>query len=123
MTDVISWRNPKVLRVLAIVFVAGALSGAVTYRLARILTRTPSAVVAAPDMREKKAALGYLKSQLNLTPTQTEQVSSILDDYRRYYGNIEDQVEEVRATGKNRIVQILDSEQRAKFDKLAGSLK
>ena len=122
MTDSISWRNPKVLRVLAIVFVAGALSGAVTYRLARILTRTQAAA-AAPDLREKKAALEYLKSQLNLTPVQTEQVAAIIDDYQRYYGNIQDQVEEVRATGKNRILQVLDADQRGKFEKFAGSLK
>ena len=126
MTDAISWRNPKVLRVLAVVFVAGALSGVVTYRLWRMITRPQNSVSVSSggmDLRDKKIALEYLKSQLDLTPVQTEQVAAIIDDYKRYYGNIEDQFEEVRATGKNKIIKVLDPEQRAKFDKLAGRLK
>jgi len=41
-----------------------------------------------------------LKKELNLTPAQSDQVAAIIDDYKRYYGNIQDQVEEVRATGQ-----------------------
>ena len=118
MIDAISWRNPKVLRVLAVVFVAGALSGVVTYRFWRM-----SRPAVWTDLREKKVALEYLKGQLNLTPVQVDQVAAIIDDYKRYYGNIQDQYEEVRATGKNKIIQVLDAEQRAKFEKLAGNLK
>src|SRR5205085_2850109 len=104
-------------RVLALVFVAGALSGAVAYRLGRIFMR-PTPVTASPGASMgAKDTLGMLKRELNLTPAQTEQVATIIDDYRRYYGNIQDQVEEVRATGKSRIVQVLDPEQRSKFEK------
>ncbi len=122
MTDAISWRNPQVLRVLALVFVAGALSGAVTYRVARRITAgytsNPPAPATPPTAIGGKDTLGYLKKELNLSPDQTERVSSIIDDYRHYYGNIQDQYEEVRATGKNRILQVLDPEQRLKFEKL-----
>lgn len=121
MIDSISWRNPKVLRVLALVFVAGALSGAVTYRVARMSMRTQSPAVTS--LREKEAALVMLKRELHLTSTQTDQVAAIIDDYKRYYGNIQDQVEEVRATGKDRILQVLDPEQRSKFQKIAEGLK
>ena len=121
MTDAISWRNPKVLRVLAVVFIAGALSGVVTYRLARAMNHPLPPP--PPTLVEKKAVLEYLKGELNLTPVQVDQLSSIIDDYKRYYGNIQDQYEEVRATGKNKIVQVLDPEQRAKFEKLSGSLR
>jgi Spy/CpxP family protein refolding chaperone len=125
MTDAISWRNPKVLRVLFLVFVAGGLSGAVTFRMARMmLRREPAAMAAAgPSLRDKEQALALLKQELNLTPNQTERVSAIIDDYKRYYGNIQDQVEEVRATGKNRILEVLDPQQRSKFEKLAERLK
>jgi len=126
MIDPISWRNPKVLRVLLLVFVAGALSGAVTFRTARILLH-PSPPVAANNgttsLRDKEKALAILQRELSLTPVQTQQVAAILDDYKRYFGNIQDQVEEVRATGKNRIIQVLDPQQRTKFEKLAEGLK
>jgi Spy/CpxP family protein refolding chaperone len=123
MINAISWRNPKVLRVLLLVFLAGALSGAITYRVARIAVHAYAAPPVTTSLREKEAALAVLQRELNLTPAQTAQVSSIIDDYKRYYGNIQDQVEEVRATGKSRIVQVLDSEQRAKFEKIASTLR
>jgi hypothetical protein len=124
MTDAISWRNPKVLRVLLLVFIAGGLSGAVAFRVARLaLRREPPAVAAGPTLRDKEQAMALLKQELNLTPDQSERVSIIIDDYKRYYGNIQDQVEEVRATGKNKILEVLDPQQRTKFEKLAERLK
>jgi Spy/CpxP family protein refolding chaperone len=121
MTDAISWRNPKVLRVLFLVFLAGGLTGAVTFRIARVLLRRDvvSAVSNPPaQFPVKEKPLDVLQRELNLTPTQSDQVRAIIDDYKRYYGNIQDQVEEVRATGKSRILQVLDTEQRTKFEKL-----
>jgi Spy/CpxP family protein refolding chaperone len=127
MTDAISWRNPRVLRVLSLVFVAGGLCGAVTFRTARILMRRdPSPTFqsgSTTSLREKEKAMSLLKRELNLTPAQTDKVSAIIDDYKRYYGNIQDQVEEVRATGKNRILEVLDPQQRTKFEKIAEGLK
>ena len=113
MTDAISWRTPKVLRVLVLVFVAGALSGAVTYKLTRKVMHTPPPLTSVET----------LKRELHLTPVQSEQVAAIIDDYKRYYGNIQDQVEEIRATGKSRILQVLDPDQRSKFEKLSEGLK
>jgi Spy/CpxP family protein refolding chaperone len=128
MTDAISWRNPKVLRVLSLVFVAGGLCGAVTFRTARILMRRDPPVTfpsggGSTSLREKEKAMSLLQRELNLTPAQSDKVSAIIDDYKRYYGNIQDQVEEVRATGKNRILEVLDPQQRTKFEKLAEGLK
>lgn len=125
MTDAISWRNPKVLRVLFLVFIAGGLSGAVTFRTARGILMRREAVVAVspPSLRDKERAMALLKQELDLSPEQTERVAGILDDYKRYYGNIQDQVEEVRATGKNRILEVLNPDQRTKFEKLAERLK
>jgi hypothetical protein len=128
MADAISWRNPKVFRVLFLVFVAGGLSGAVTFRTARILMRkdppAPAVTVTGPTtLRDKEQAMALLKQELNLTQDQSERVSAIIDDYKRYYGNIQDQVEEVRATGKNKILEVLDPQQRSKFEKLAERLK
>ena len=123
MTDAISWRNAKVLRVLALVFVAGAFSGAVAYRLGRIVMRPTGIATSSASTMGGKDTLGMLKRELNLTPRQSDQVAAIIEDYKRYYGNIQDQVEEVRATGKNRILDVLDPQQRSKFEKLSETLK
>lgn len=131
MTDPNSWRNPKVLTVLLAVFAAGSATGALSYRVGRMyLRRDPSAVVQqsqpsanTTQLRDKERTLEVLKRELNLRPDQAEQVAVIIDDYKRYYVNIQDQVEEIRATGKNRILQVLDAEQRDKFTKLSETLK
>jgi len=120
MTERASWRNSQVLGLLVLVFVAGALSGAFAYRMVRVAQKS-SAGANILNLKES-SSLAQLQRELALTPEQTKQVQAIIDDYKRYYGNIQDQFEEVRATGKNRIVQVLDPEQRQKFEKLmAGS--
>ncbi len=49
--------------------------------------------------------------KLNLTDDQTEQIRMILNDFNKYYDN-------VLAEGHERIVQVLNPEQRTKFEKL-----
>ena len=122
MTDAISWRNPKVLRVLALVFAAGALSGVVAYRLGRMVLRPAPPGVSQRSLRDKDT-LGLLTRELHLSTAQTAQVAAIIEDYKRYYGNIQDQTEEIRATGKSKILQVLDADQRSKFEKLSEGLK
>jgi Spy/CpxP family protein refolding chaperone len=40
-----------------------------------------------------------------------------------YYQNLQEQLDEVRATGKGRILEILDPQQKQKFEKLLGDTK
>ena len=49
------------------------------------------------------------KEELNLSDAQTEKLTSILDDFSRYYDNL-------LADGNTRILQILTPEQKKKFD-------
>jgi hypothetical protein len=51
------------------------------------------------------------KERLDLTDQQTEQLKSILDDFSHYYDN-------VLADGNSRIMQILNDEQRRKFERM-----
>ena len=51
------------------------------------------------------------KQQLDLTDEQTSQITSILDDFSRYYDN-------VLADGNSRIIQILNPVQRGKFERM-----
>ena len=123
MTDRVSWQNPRVLRLLVLVFVAGGLSGAFTFRMWRIMVHRDQPGSILSNLNNKQSSLEILQRELALTPEQTQQVAAIIDDYKRYYGNIQDQFEEVRATGKNHIVQVLDPQQREKFEKLVAGSK
>jgi|SRR5579871_1336753 len=52
-----------------------------------------------------------LQKELNLTPMQSEQVDSILNDMWQYYRTVINE-------SKTRVEQVLTSEQRAKFEQL-----
>jgi Spy/CpxP family protein refolding chaperone len=115
-----TWQNPRILMTLVLVFLAGALAGAIGMQegLHAQLHR------GATYWRGDKAEFSYqrLKTELNLTPDQSEKLKTILDDFVKYHEDLEAQIEDVRATGRIRIVQILTPEQRKRFEELSGKL-
>ncbi len=56
-----------------------------------------------------------LKSELQLTPYQQAVIRDVLDDYRKYYQNLEDDRESVAEHGKQQILSVLNPEQKKKF--------
>ena len=119
-SDQPSWQNPRILTTLILVFLTGAMVGAIgmRYGLHRTLQRS------AAYWKGDKAEFSYdqLKRELNLTPDQSERLKTILDDFVKYHQDLEAQIEDVRATGRNRIVQILTPEQRKRFEQLSDQL-
>jgi hypothetical protein len=115
------WQNPRILSTLLLVFLAGATSGALSMRLGLHdkLHRTTSAS-SRPSSRD--ALVQKFKTELDLSGAQTEKLSSVLDDYSQYYQSLQDQLDDLRATGKTRILQILNPDQRAKFQKVMTDL-
>jgi hypothetical protein len=112
-----TWQNPRIFSTLLLVFLAGGATGAVSMKfgLHDILHKsTPPA--------SKEAVLQKFRTDLNLTPAQTEKISLVLDDYRHYYQSVQDQLDDIRATGKMRILQELDPSQRDKFQKMMGEI-
>jgi spore maturation protein CgeB len=63
----------------------------------------------------QRFGLSHLKAELKLTPDQDRVVTKVLDDYAKYYQNIEDEREDVAEHGKQRILDVLKPEQRKKF--------
>src|SRR5579863_5452765 len=112
-----TWQNPRIFSTLLFVFLAGGATGAVSMKfgLHQILHRST-----APTSKE--AVLQKFRADLNLTPAQTEKISLILDDYRHYYQSVQDQEDDIRATGKMRILQELNPAQRDKFQKMMGEI-
>lgn len=120
-------KNPKVIGTLVVVFLAGAAIGALSMQMGlhERLHRTVSAAT-APPAREASindALVQKFKTELNLSGDQTDKIALVLNDYREYYQNLQDQLDDVRSTGKARIMQILDQKQRAKFEKIMGNLQ
>ena len=104
------WGSPKFagVGVLALVFLSGAVAGAVAMNLGahNVLHQKP--------FWDNTAKTEYLKTiarQLDLTPTQRSQMESILDDFSKYY-------QTVLSDGRARIFNILNEEQRVKFEKM-----
>jgi uncharacterized membrane protein len=95
-----------------LVFLCGAVAGAVVMSVSgHAGMHAPASHGAAPRASGLSMSVTEWKQQLNLTDEQTVQLTSVLDDFARYYDN-------VMADGNSRIVQILNPEQRRKFDQM-----
>ena len=103
-----SWKNPKVLATLILVFLAGSCVGAAV--MARVVHRLPPS---------ERLSFEQLKSELDLTPQQAGKVEMILNDFARYDRELHTQVEDYRALGKTQILQILNADQKERFARIA----
>ena len=117
------WRNPQLLLVLALIFLCGAIAGAVVMGTA--FHHWPGNARPAPSWREggKEISLQRFKKELNLTPAQSAELELVLDDFMKYYQMLQSQMDEVRAMGKTRIQRVLDEDQQRKFEKMLSELK
>jgi Spy/CpxP family protein refolding chaperone len=120
-SDQPTWQNPRILTTLVLVFLTGAMAGAIGMR-AGLHEQLHRSVVRY--WRGDRAEFSYeqLQKELNLTPEQSDRLKTILDDFVKYHEDLEAQIEDVRATGRNRIVQILTPEQRKRFEQLSNQL-
>ena len=92
-----------------LVFLCGVTVGALAMSLG--LHRTMHRSSAGWTQNGKIYTLQRWKQELNLTDAQTAQVETILDDFAKYYDN-------VLADGNVRIRQILDDQQKVKFERM-----
>lgn len=108
------WSNPKVLAILAVIFLCGAaLGSAITSRL--LHARMTMADRRTTMESAQRLGVQHLKAELHLSPEQNETVMKVLDDYGKYYQNIEDEREDVAEHGKQRILSVLDDQQKRRF--------
>jgi Spy/CpxP family protein refolding chaperone len=103
-----SW-NPKVACAvtLALVFLVGASAGALVMDFKVHRNRIPAFETPAG----KALYFERMQRELNLTPAQSEQMQSVLNDFWQYYRT-------VLTDGKQRVEAILTDEQRQKFAKM-----
>jgi hypothetical protein len=109
------WRNPRILYTFLCVFLCGALAGAILMRFGFLPERR---VGAYWKEGAREISLQRFKKELDLTPEQTKDMETVLDDFMMYYQSLQAQMDDVRATGKSRILKILREDQKAKFEKM-----
>ena len=120
--------NPRIALTLAGVFLAGVGTGMVGMRYGLHERMHPQTVASVPANQD--ALLKRYQQELKLSPDQTKQLSAVLSDYEHYYASVQEQIdnmhlreqiEDVRATGKSRILEILTPEQKVQFEKMTVS--
>jgi hypothetical protein len=102
-----TWRNPRVLAILLLVFLSGAICGGLAMRWMH------------PKRDDPVLSYDKLKTDLSLRPEQCQRLKQILADMARYHQDLQAQLEDWQATGRNNIIKILDPDQRARFEEIA----
>ncbi len=110
------WQSPSILFTLICVFLAGAATGALTTRFGFSPEKHKPAL--AWNEAGRDITLQKFKKELDLTPSQTQEFERIIDDFMTYYQYAQAQMEDVRATGKGKILKILREDQKVKFEKM-----
>jgi hypothetical protein len=120
--DCASWQNPRIITLLLLIFLCGGVAGALVmrYRLHDELHRNPNTPT-AEQLRD--LTLSKFQRELDLTPAQSEELKLVLDDFFKYYHSLESQMDEVRATGKSRILKLLKEPQKERFEKMMHELQ
>jgi hypothetical protein len=115
------WQNPRILYTLLCVFLSGALFGALAMRF----TISPERQRGGPYWKEgaREISLQKFKKELDLTPEQAREMETVLDDFMMYYQTLQAQMDDVRATGKQRIMRLLREDQKQKFEKMIGDIQ
>lgn len=106
-----------------LIFLCGAVGGAVGVNLWQRMSVSaqPSQSVPSPQSgspSHTRHAVESFTKRLNLTPEQTQQLTQILDETRSAYRRHELEIESIRRQGNNRIRDILNAEQKARFDQM-----
>lgn len=116
-----SWQNPRVLVTLLLVFLSGSLAGALAmrYGVHPMIHRAPPAWTEGG----REISLQRFEKELSLTPDQARDMERILDDFMMYYHSLQAQMDEVRADGKERILQILNPGQKQRFEEMLTELQ
>jgi hypothetical protein len=116
------WRNPRLIVLLFLVFLAGSLAGALAMKLWRPGKVTRAQPTAWSD-KTQAAILERFRNELDLNPQQTSKFEEILDDFAKYYHTLQNQMADVRTEGRNRMLEILTPQQKEKFKRMATELQ
>lgn len=115
----VTFYKGKIAGVLSVVFLAGLLAGAVgttVYQRRTLAGHAASAPHA--DSHPASLAVEHLRDELSLDSEQFAQVRGVLDECIMLEADMLTQIQLLRSDGRERIVKVLNSDQRAKFESL-----
>lgn len=114
--------NPKVIGILAVMFLCGTAVGALGMNLYlhRFLTPLKESYFSYQGHR---LTMEQLQTELDLNADQSETIKLILDDYAKYFLDLEDQRQTLYQSGRLKIQDVLNDQQKAKFERLLRSDK
>lgn len=110
-----SWSNPRVLLTFSLIFLCGALVGAIAITLT---AQSQAYTASSPEELNRELTLTRLTTELDLTEAQQEKLRVVLDDYFQYYHALQDQLDEVKASGRGKITELLTDDQKVKFTQM-----
>ena len=113
------WSNPRVLLIFSLIFICGVGFGAV---VAREILHARMTGARNQEVMDSARRIGMkrLIRELNLTPDQVRIVTRELDDYAKYYQNIEEERADVAEHGRRRILDVLTDQQKKRFYEIFG---
>lgn len=79
-------------------------------------------VAASSGPIDRATLLRRFNAELGLSPDQSQKISGVLEDYTQFYQSLQEQLDDTRATGKTQILEILNPDQRARFEKMMDDL-
>lgn len=115
-----TWSHPRVLGTLLLVFLAGIGTGALAMKLT---ARRAAIARGGIGSLDKKVALDQFKKDLDLSSAQVEKIEIVLDDFMKYVHDLQNQMDETRRYGREKIVSVLNEDQRKKFEKTLAELQ
>src|SRR5713226_5980214 len=89
--DRASWQNPRILVLLLLIFLCGALAGALTMR-AGLHEKLHRGTSYWRDSKTQFFSYDKLRKDMDLTAEQSQRLKTILDDFAKYHEDLETQM-------------------------------
>ena len=103
---------------LVLIFLCGALSGALGARWMQRINVSADSSAVARSAQSSKGSVRWFTIGLDLGPQQLEQLTKILEETRAAYKDHELEIESVKQHARVRIREILTDQQKMAFDQL-----
>ncbi|MBZ5554161.1 MAG: Spy/CpxP family protein refolding chaperone [Acidobacteriia bacterium] len=110
----------KIVGLLVLIFLLGAITGSLGYRLLEEKGALASSTRTAPGASHRGEVVDKFTRELNLTPEQTQRLNAIFAENEQKFSELhksfKPQADAIRQEGRNRIRAMLTDEQKLKFE-------
>jgi len=110
----------KLFGMVAVIFISGMIAGAFTTKLVDRYTDRPKSLVL--EEGDKEMALQHFYRELELNEAQARALEDVLDEFIMQQADLMAQFKTSRLSGHDRILQILNEDQRKRFKKVLQEL-